>query len=71
VRGQRFHRKGEQVDCQQAENLKGHFLIAMPNLSDPNFFQTVTFLSEHTAQGAMGLVINRLHTLLSAEDIFK
>lgn len=40
-------------------SLTGHFLIAMPNLADPNFFHTVTFLCEHNAAGAMGLVINR------------
>ncbi|KAF1056607.1 MAG: hypothetical protein GAK44_00168 [Pseudomonas delhiensis] len=39
--------------------LKHHFLIAMPNLADPNFAQTVTYLIEHNDQGAMGLVINR------------
>ena len=59
------------MDYQLAENLKGQLLIAMPSLADPNFFQTVTCLSEHTAQGAMGVVINRVHALLSAEDIFK
>jgi putative transcriptional regulator len=59
------------VDYQSAECLKGHFLIAMPGLTDPNFFQTVTCISEHTARGAIGIVVNRLHALLSAEDIFK
>ena len=39
--------------------LTGHFLIAMPALADPNFAQTVTYLSEHNANGALGLVINR------------
>ncbi len=39
--------------------LKNHFLIAMPHMADPNFAQTVTFLIEHNAEGAMGLVINR------------
>lgn len=39
--------------------LTGHFLIAMPNLADPNFFHTVTYMCEHTPAGAMGLVINR------------
>ena len=39
--------------------LSGHFLIAMPNLLDPNFNQTVTFICEHNAQGAFGIVINR------------
>jgi len=40
-------------------DLTNHFLIAMPALADPNFFHTVTYLCEHNAQGAMGLVINR------------
>jgi putative transcriptional regulator len=53
-----------------AGSLKGHFLVAMPGLSDPNFSQTVTCICEHTEQGAMGIVINRLHTDLHAMDIF-
>ena len=39
--------------------LTDQFLIAMPTLADPNFFQTVTYISEHNASGALGLVINR------------
>jgi len=33
--------------------LTGQFLIAMPNLADPNFFHTVTYLCEHSPAGAM------------------
>jgi len=51
-------------------SLKGQFLIAMPALADPNFSQTVTCISEHNAQGALGIVINRVHALLTAKDIF-
>ena len=40
-------------------SLANHFLIAMPGLQDPNFSRTVTYLCEHTEQGAMGIVINR------------
>ncbi|EIJ44177.1 putative transcriptional regulator [Beggiatoa alba B18LD] len=40
-------------------NLTNHFLIAMPNLADPNFYQTVTYICNHTADGAMGIIINR------------
>jgi putative transcriptional regulator len=40
-------------------NLTHHFLIAMPRLEDPNFFHTVTYICEHTSDGAMGIVINR------------
>jgi len=39
--------------------LSHQFLIAMPALADPNFFQTVTYITEHNAKGALGLVINR------------
>jgi len=38
--------------------LKGHFLIAMPNLQDPNFSQSVTYICEHNEEGAFGIVIN-------------
>ncbi len=40
-------------------NLTNHFLIAMPNLLDPNFFHTVTYICMHNEDGAMGIVINR------------
>jgi putative transcriptional regulator len=39
--------------------LTNHLLIAMPHMGDPNFAQTVIYLIEHSAQGSMGLVINR------------
>jgi len=39
--------------------LNNHFLIAMPALADPHFSHTVTYICEHTPQGAMGVVINR------------
>lgn len=40
-------------------SLKHHFLIAMPQMGDPNFAQTVTYICEHNDDGAMGIVINR------------
>lgn len=40
-------------------NLTGHLLIAMPAMVDPNFHRTVTYICEHSEQGALGLVINR------------
>ncbi|MEW8507604.1 MAG: YqgE/AlgH family protein [Candidatus Thiodiazotropha sp.] len=51
-------------------NLTNHFLIAMPRLEDPNFFHTVTYICEHTVDGAMGIVINRPMDLHLA-DIFE
>lgn len=56
------------------EFLINHFLIAMPGLADPNFYHTVTYICEHDADGAMGIVINRpldlnLGDILSHMDI--
>jgi putative transcriptional regulator len=50
--------------------LKGQFIIAMPALNDPNFFQTVTCISEHNSDGAVGIVVNRVHSGLSGKMIF-
>lgn len=51
-------------------SLKGQFLIAMPGLIDPNFFQTVSLICEYNSEGAVGIVINRVHAHLTGEDIF-
>jgi len=51
----------------EATYLTNQFLIAMPNLADPNFFHTVTYISEHNASGALGIVINRPLTLTLGE----
>ena len=40
-------------------NLSRHFLIAMPNLADPIFARSLTFICEHTPAGAMGVIMNR------------
>ena len=33
-------------------NLTHHFLIAMPNMADPHFSRTLTYICEHNDQGA-------------------
>jgi putative transcriptional regulator len=40
-------------------HLANQFLIAMPGMVDDNFAGAVVYLCDHTAGGAMGLVINR------------
>jgi putative transcriptional regulator len=40
-------------------NLTHHFLIAMPNMADPYFAKSLTYVCEHNDQGALGLVVNR------------
>lgn len=39
------------------------FLIAVPQLGDPNFNRSVVFILEHGEQGSMGLLLNRTSTL--------
>jgi putative transcriptional regulator len=39
--------------------LTNQLLIAMPGMDDPNFASTVTLICEHSAEGALGIVINR------------
>ncbi|MFM8330202.1 MAG: YqgE/AlgH family protein [Candidatus Methylumidiphilus sp.] len=44
---------------EQSANLTNHFLIAMPGMADPFFAKTVTYLCQHTADGALGIIVNR------------
>jgi len=58
----------------QKMNLTHHFLIAMPNMADPHFSKTLTYICEHNDQGALGIVVNRpiemnLQTLLEQVSI--
>ncbi|MDX1442533.1 MAG: YqgE/AlgH family protein [Gammaproteobacteria bacterium] len=50
--------------------LTNHLLIAMPSMEDPHFSQTVTYICEHTSDGAMGITINRPIDV-SVRQVFK
>ncbi|MGD2166461.1 MAG: YqgE/AlgH family protein [Gammaproteobacteria bacterium] len=41
------------------QSLRNHFLIAMPNLEDPNFNESVTYVCQHDEHGAVGIMVNR------------
>ena len=45
--------------AEDASCLEHHFLIAMPQLQDPNFQGSVTYLWKHDKNGALGVVINK------------
>lgn len=49
--------------------LEDQFLIAMPQLVDPYFANTVTYLWKHNEEGALGIVINK-PLQASIADIF-
>jgi len=40
-------------------DLTDQFLIAMPHMADPHFARTLTYVCEHNAEGALGLIVNR------------
>lgn len=52
---------------EQETYLSNHFLIAMPTMDDPNFFQAVAYICEHTEDGAIGIVINKPTSVNIAE----
>ncbi len=49
--------------------LSGKLLIAMPGMMDSRFTRTVIYLCAHNADGAMGLVINRLIGAITFPDL--
>lgn len=40
-------------------NLTDHFLIAMPDMDDPFFENSVIYVCEHNEEGALGIIINK------------
>jgi putative transcriptional regulator len=59
------------METNQSDTLKGQFILAMPSLLDPNFYLTVTCICEHSENGALGIIVNRIHHSLTAKDIFE
>jgi putative AlgH/UPF0301 family transcriptional regulator len=49
--------------------LSGQLLVAMPQMQDPRFARSVVYLCAHSADGAMGLVVNRLIDSLSFQSL--
>ena len=53
-----------------SDSLKNQILIAMPQLEDPNFDHSITYILEHNEDGAMGLTLNR-PVDISYEDVLE
>jgi putative transcriptional regulator len=51
--------------------LTGQLLMAMPGMPDPRFQRTVIYMCAHNAEGAMGLVINRLFGAITFSDLLE
>ena len=51
------------------DNLEGHLLIAMPGMTDERFMRAVIYICSHSADGAMGIVINKPASDLRLPDL--
>ncbi|MGC1494799.1 MAG: YqgE/AlgH family protein [Sulfitobacter sp.] len=50
-------------------DLTGKLLVAMPGMGDPRFAHSVIYLTAHSAQGAMGLMVNKPAPELKLSDV--
>jgi len=53
------------------QSLKGQFLVAMPDMEDERFKDSVIFVVGHGDEGAMGLVVNQSLPDMSFGDILE
>ncbi|MFM1815682.1 MAG: hypothetical protein RLZ98_2377 [Pseudomonadota bacterium] len=51
--------------------LEGQLLIAMPSLTDKWFARSVIYMCSHSAEGAMGLIVNHRAPELSVADLLQ
>ena len=49
--------------------LDGQMLVAMPSMPDERFARTVIYMCAHSAEGAMGIVINQKATKVTFADL--
>ena len=53
------------------KSLAGELLVAMPQMMDPRFARSVVYICAHSEEaGAMGLVINKLLSSLTMDELF-
>lgn len=51
--------------------LDGQFLLAMPGMTDQRFARSVVYLCAHSAEGAMGLIINQPARKITFPDLLE
>ncbi len=55
----------------EAGYMTGQLLIAMPQMEDSRFARSLIYVCAHTAEGAMGLVINRAVDNVTFHDLLR
>lgn len=61
--------KASRSDLSNGDNLTGQMLIAMPGMLDDMFNGTAVLMCTHSAEGAMGLIINRVAEGVGFEEL--
>lgn len=56
---------------QDTLDLTGKLLIAMPGMGDPRFATSVIFMAAHSAEGAMGLIVNKPADGVALADVLE
>lgn len=52
-------------------SLEGQLLVAMPAMSDRRFARSVVYICAHSAEGAMGLIVNQRAYNITAHDLLE
>ncbi len=55
----------------ESMDLTGKLLIAMPRMGDPRFAHSVVFVCAHTADGTLGLIVNKPAPDLRLDDLLE
>jgi putative transcriptional regulator len=61
------------MQTDETDNLyvTGQLLVAMPQMRDPRFARSVIYMCAHSADGAMGLVVNRRVGSITFDDLLQ
>ena len=59
------------ADATDPLDLTGKILIAMPGMGDPRFAHSLVFLCAHSADGAMGLIVNKTMGKMTFSDLLE
>jgi len=57
--------------AQQESDFAGQLLVALPEMKDPRFVESVIYIVQHNHEGTLGLVINRPLGQTPIEDVIK
>jgi len=51
--------------------LTGQLLVAMPHMEDKRFARSVVFVCAHSAEGAMGIIVNKVMDNISFDELLQ